>query len=176
MTPSGPALPGAIAQHAYVVTDLDDAMAWWCAQGVGPWFVLHELRQQGYVHRGEAVEPVLTLAFANSGELQVELVVAHDDTPSPFRDFLETGRSGAHHLAWWTPAWDEWSGAAEAAGWAPVSHGDGGGMARWAYHDRGGPLLVEVMELNDATRWLASTVRDAHLTWDGVSDPVRSLL
>jgi hypothetical protein len=31
-----------------------------------------------------------------------------------------------------------------------------------------------VMELNESTRWLTTTVRTAHDTWDG-SDPLRPL-
>jgi hypothetical protein len=36
-------------------------------------------------------------------------------------------------------------------------------------------LLAEVMELNDATRWLTETVHSAHREWDGVSEPLRNL-
>jgi hypothetical protein len=69
---------------------------------------------------------------------------------------------------------EAWSATAAAAGWAPVTHGDGGGFARFAYYDEGGPLIAEVMELNDATRWLVDTVRTAHVDWDGTA-PRRSL-
>jgi hypothetical protein len=34
--------------------------------------------------------------------------------------------------------------------------------------------VIEVMEFNDATRWMATTVREAAAGWDG-TDPVRSL-
>ena len=56
-----------------------------------------------------------------------------------------------------------------------MTYGDGGGMAHFAYYDIGGPLLAEVMELNDLTRWMTDTVRTAHREWDGVSDPLRPL-
>ena len=85
---------GPIRQCAYLVRDLDAAVAWWAALGVGPFLAMPEQRMQGYVHRGEPVDPELTLAFANSGELQIELIVAHDDAPSPFREALDAGRRG----------------------------------------------------------------------------------
>ena len=166
---------GPIRQCAYLVRDLDEAVAWWAALGVGPFLCMPRQAMQGYVHRGATVDPELTLAFANSGELQIELIVAHDDRPSPFREALEAGREGAHHLAWWVEDWDAWTREASAAGWEPVTHGDGGGFARFAYYDDGGPLLLEVMELNDTTRWMTDTVRAAHREWDGVSDPRRDL-
>ena len=41
--------------------------------------------------------------------------------------------------------------------------GNAGGMAQFAYYDQGGvtSTVIEVMELTDATRWLATTVREA---------------
>lgn len=172
----GPRLPGVIRQFAYVVAaeDFDAEVAQWVARGVGPWYFMCEMRQSGYVHRGQSVEPVLTIGFANSGEMQVELITTHDGTASPFREFLDAGHRGFHHHAWWVEDWSDWAGAATDAGWEALAEGDGGGSARWAYYDIGGPGLVEIMELNAMTSWLATTVRDAHLTWDG-SDPQRSL-
>lgn len=170
--PPGPlAAAGPIRQCAYLVRDLDAAAEWWAGLGVGPFLAMPRQRMQGYVHRREPSDPELTLAFASSGDLQVELIVAHDDRPSPFRDAPE----GAHHLAWWVEDWDGWAASAAAAAWTPVTYGDGGGFARFAYYDVGGPLIAEVMELNDATRWLVDTVRAASETWDGASDPVRPL-
>jgi hypothetical protein len=165
---------GPIRQAAFVVRDLDAAVGWWAAIGVGPFLAMPRQRMRGYVHRGESVEPELTLAFANSGELQIELIATHDNRPSPFRDALHAGREGAHHLAWWVADWTGWEHAATEAGWDAVTHGDGGGFARFAYYDIGGPVLAEVMELNDATRWLTDAVRSAHRVWDG-SEPRRAL-
>jgi glyoxalase/bleomycin resistance protein/dioxygenase superfamily protein len=166
---------GPIRQCAYVAPELEPAVAWWTALGVGPFYAMHEQRMQGYVHRGEPVEPVLTIAFANSAELQIELIVPHDDTPSPFREALDAGQAGAHHLAWWVEDWDGWERSAAAAGWTPTTAGDGGGMAHFAYYDTGGPLIAEVMELNDLTRWMTDKVRTAHHDWDGRTDPLRPL-
>ena len=165
---------GPIRQCAYLVRDLDAAVAWWAALGVGPFLTMAEARMQGYRLRGEPVEPVLTLAFANSADLQIELIATHDVVPSVFAEALAVGRDGPHHLAWWVEDWAAWEGLAAAAGWTPVTDGDGGGMAHFAYYDIGGPLLAEVMELNDSTRWLADTVRAAHDTWDG-TEPLRPL-
>jgi hypothetical protein len=165
---------GPIRQCAYLVRDLEAAVDWWAGVGVGPFLTMTAARMQGYRLRGEPVEPVLTLAFANSAELQIELVATHDDIPSVFREALVAGHEGAHHLAWWVDDWAEWEDRAAGAGWTPVTDGDGGGMAHFAYYDLGGPLLAEVMELNDSTRWLADTVRTAHDTWDG-TEPLRPL-
>jgi hypothetical protein len=174
ITPAPLVGAGRIRQCAYLVRDLDRAVAQWAALGVGPFLAMPRQAMQGYVHRGSPSGPELTLAFANSGDLQIELVVAHDDEPSPFTEALAAGAEGAHHLAWWVEDWDAWAASAAAAGWEPVTHGDGGGFARFGYYDAGGPLIAEVMELNGATRWLADTVHTAHVGWDG-AEPLRPL-
>ena len=62
---------------------------------------LPRLTETGSVYRGEPTEPVVSIAFANSGDLQVELIEQEDDAPSIYREFLDAGREGFHHLAWW---------------------------------------------------------------------------
>ena len=66
-------LPGPIRQNGYVVTDLDTAIAQWLALGIGPWITLGPM-EQGMVFRGEPTTCTITLAFANSGDLQIELI------------------------------------------------------------------------------------------------------
>jgi len=129
------------------------------------------------VYRGQPTEPVVSIAFANSGDLQVELIVQEDDSPSIYREFLDAGGEGFHHLAWWAEDFDGVARAAAEAGWPVVHAGNAGGMAQFAYYDQGGvtSTVIELMELNDATHWLAATVREAADTWDG-SDPVRNLV
>jgi len=170
-------LPGPIRQNGYVVADLDRTIGAWLDVGVGPWLLLPHLAQTGSVYRGRPTEPVVSIAFANSGDLQVELICQEDDSPSIYREFLAAGREGFHHLAWWAEDFESVAAAAEAAGWPMVHAGNAGGMAQFAYYDPGGvtSTVVEVMELTDATRWLVATVRDAAAAWDG-SDPIRSLV
>ncbi len=173
----GEVLPGPIRQNGYVVRGLDRAIEVWLGLGVGPWLMLPHLTQTGSVYRGRPTEPVVSMAFANSGDLQVELIEQEDDSPSIYREFLDAGREGFHHLAWWVEEFGHVAAAARAAGWDHVHGGNVGGMAEFAYFepDRATAVVVEVMELTDATRWLAETVRDAATGWDG-SDPVRPLV
>ncbi len=168
--------PGPIRQNAYLVTDLDDAIARWVALGIGPWFVLRALAQTGSEYRGQATAPVVSIAFANSGALQLELIHQLDDAPSIYREFVDAGRIGFHHVAFWSDEFDATIASAATAGFDVVHRGNAGGLAEFAYVDAGGTTstVVEVMELNDATRWLATTVHDAAVGWDG-TDAVRAL-
>ena len=120
---------------------------------------------------------MVSIAFANSGDLQLELIEQEDDSPSIYREFLDAGREGFHHLAWWAEDFAAVARAAQDAGWPIVHAGNAGGMAQFAYYDPGGvtSTVIEIMELTDATRWLVATVRDAAADWDG-TDPVRNLV
>ena len=91
-------LPGPIRQNGYVVRDLDRAIDAWLDVGVGPWLVLPHLTQTGSVYRGQPTEPVVSIAFANSGELQVELIEQEGASPSIYREFLEATRDSTTWL------------------------------------------------------------------------------
>lgn len=170
-------LDGSIRQVGFVVRDLDAALHSWCALGVGPWFTVRNLEQTGCRYRGELCEPTISIAFSNSGPMQIELIQQHDDAPSIYREFLDAGREGFHQLAWWAADFDATSRRAEKAGWPIVYSGDSGDV-RFAYYELDPRIstVVEVMELSDSTEALAELVADAAATWDGLTDPVRTLL
>jgi catechol 2,3-dioxygenase-like lactoylglutathione lyase family enzyme len=168
-------LPGAIRQIGYVVDDLDAALAGWVNIGVGPWFVMRDLVVQG-VYRGEPCEVTLTLALANSGEMQLELIQQQDDTPSIYTEFISSGHEGYQQLAYWTTDFDATMEAVRDAGWPVVWSGGGDHGVRFVYmQPPGGPAeVIEVSEYNEVTSGMAAFVRDAAVNWDG-SDPIRVL-
>jgi catechol 2,3-dioxygenase-like lactoylglutathione lyase family enzyme len=171
MTP----LPGPIRQIGYVVTDLDKALAGWVELGVGPWFVMRGLPQR-VTYRGEPCEITLSLALANSGDLQVEVIQQEDDTPSIFTEFLSSGREGFHQLAYWTDDFEATMQAVEDAGWPIVWSGGEDVGTRFAYAEPPGcpATIIEIMELTEGSSGMATFVRDAADGWDG-SDPIRNL-
>ncbi len=169
-------LPGAVRQVGYVVNDLDDALAHWTGTlGVGPWFKIPNLVLDDCDYRGQTVSTEISFAIANSGEMQFELIQPQGDTPSCYSEFLAEGTAGPHHMAWWTEDFDATLERATRQGWEQIQSGDAMGT-RFCYFDgaqRG--ALAELMELNDMSRWLADHTRDAALSWDGLSDPVRAV-
>ena len=169
-------LPGTVRQMGYIVRDIDAAIATWLALGVGPWYVLRGQQQSG-IHRGEPCTVTLSVAFANSGEMQVELIQQDDDGPSIYTEFLGSGHEGFHQLAWWTDDFESTMAMVEQAGWPVVWSGGEAGSVRYAYVEpaAGPAAIVEIMELTDASRGMAELVRRAAAGWDG-TDPVRSLL
>jgi hypothetical protein len=168
--------PGPVRQNAYLVDDLERGIEQWLGLGIGPWIVLRSFAQLDSEYRGQATAPVVSIAFANSGELQIEVIQQEDESPSIYREFTDGGRSGFHHIAFWSEDFDATTAAAARAGWPVVHHGTGGGVAKFAYFDTGGftSTVIEVMELNDTTKWMTTMVRDAAAQWDG-RDPIRTL-
>jgi catechol 2,3-dioxygenase-like lactoylglutathione lyase family enzyme len=168
-------LPGSIRQIGYVVTDLDRALAGWAELGVGPWFVIRSMPQR-VLYRGEPCEITLSLALANSGDMQVEVIQQEDETPSIFTEFLAAGREGFHQFAYWTEDFDATMQAIAEAGWPVVWSGGEDVGTRFAYVEppNSPATIIEIMELTETTKGMATFVRDAAAHWDG-SDPIRNL-
>jgi catechol 2,3-dioxygenase-like lactoylglutathione lyase family enzyme len=165
-----------VRQNAYLVNDLHQGIDRWLRLGIGPWIVLRSFAQVDSEYRGRATAPIVSIAFANSGELQIELIHQEDESPSIYKEFTDGGRSGFHHIAFWSEDFDATMAAAANAGWPVVHHGTGGGIAKFAYLDAGGftSTVIEVMEYNETTKWMTTMVREAAKDWDG-RDPVRNL-
>lgn len=168
-------LPGGVRQAGYVVEDLDAAIDDWLRMGVGPWYVLRRLPMSA-IYRGKPCEVVQSIALANSGPLQIELIAQHGDTPSIFTEFLAAKGPGFHQLAFWVEDFGAALTAAQAAGFPVVWAGAEEGAVPFAYLEPpSGPVaIIEIMELNDVTRGMAALVGGAAEGWDG-TDPVRPL-
>lgn len=94
---------GEIRQIAFVVDDIDAAMRHWAQTlGIGPFFIKRHIRFDPYIYRGEKCSsPSVSIALANSGFIQIELIQQHDELPSIYREFIDAGRSGFQHVSSW---------------------------------------------------------------------------
>lgn len=174
---------GTMRQIAFVVRDLDHALKYWTETlGVGPFFVLRDLRFENYRYRGQpSPPPHLTIALGNSGEMQVELIQQHDNHPSAYQDYLQTGREGFQHVSsWLTRAeYDATMARHKAAGTAIAHEGSlAGSGIRFAYFATDtapGGLLYEIADVMEPPMCaFMERVRDAARDWDG-SDPIREI-
>jgi len=167
-------LPGPVRQIGFVVEDLDAALESWLAVGVGPWFVLRDLKLRAD-YRGQPCEVTLSIGLANTGEMQVEVIRQEDATPSIYTEFLAGGREGFHQLAWWTTDFETAVRDATAAGW-PVVWAGGEGGVRFVYLEppAGLATVFEISELTEGVAGFNQLIRDAAHGWDG-SDPIRTL-
>ncbi|MBV1688957.1 VOC family protein [Novosphingobium sp. G106] len=172
---------GPIRQVGHVVRDADAAMNYWTGvMGVGPFFVLREYEFLDFRYRGRlSLPPVVTLCFAFSGDLQIELIQQHNDAPSSYREFLSSGREGMQHVSPWfddLAAYDAARARALALGMAMVQE-SASGIARFCYFETGrpdAPLLELAEALLPAARGVHDLAYAASQGWDG-SEPVRTI-
>lgn len=89
-----------VIQNAYVVNDVDEAIARWHALwGLGPFFVRRHIAMPHVVYRGAPAQIDISAVYVQAGPVQVELVQQHCDSPSAFRDMYPAGSEGFHHVA-----------------------------------------------------------------------------
>ena len=167
---------GPIRQSGYVVRDIHAAMRHWTqVMGVGPFIHLPHVRPDDFVYRGSPSSPECSIAIAFSGDLQIELIEVHSDTPNLWQDFLDAGREGLQHVSAWTDDLDAALERVTRAGHRVTQKGTIGGGLRFAYFDTEAHpgTVFEISNLDaDPYRSAMGALREAARTWDG-SDPVR---
>ncbi len=167
---------GKITQLGYVVKDIDSAIEYFTKTlGIGPFLILKDLKFSDFRYRGQASEaPTLTIALANSGDLQIELIQQHDDNPSIYKEFLDQGKEGLQHFSSWVTNDEMEPKKAELSekGYTLVQEGsipDMGGLFVY-YGTEGAPggSMFEVSNFNDpSVKSLAEMVKQAAADWDG---------
>ncbi|WP_119460160.1 VOC family protein [Rhodospirillaceae bacterium SYSU D60014] len=168
-------LLGEVRQLGYVVEDIEAAMEFWIdVIGVGPWFYNEHVPIRNYRFRGEAFDVHNSVALANSGRVQVELIQTRSDTPSMYRDFLRAGHTGLQHIAFWTETFDDDLARMEAQGFKVEMSGEVGQNGRFVYFDRQmhPGTVIELSEVLGPKGRMFKMIRDAATGWDG-SDPIR---
>ena len=166
---------GEIRQLGYVVRDIEAAMDYWSRQlGVGPWYYNPKVGIKNYQYRGESYEPHNSVALANSGFVQVELIQCRNDVPSMYRDFLQAGQLGLQHVAYWTENYDADLQRALDHGLKVVMSGEVGERGRFCYFDTEfhPGAVVELSEVAGPKGKMFSMIRAASENWDG-KNPVR---
>lgn len=170
-------LPGSsIVQMAWVVTDLDAAVRRFSrAYGCGPFMMNRHIKLVDPRHRGRAMATDFSLALTQAGDVQIELVEQHDDTPSVYRDLYAPGIEGFHHVAVIVPDVGKEVERYLALGFEVGSTGRFG-EADFAYVDTSPATghMVEILPDNDTIRRFFGAVRRAAEGWDGI-DPIREM-
>ena len=170
---------GPVRQVGYVVRDIEQAMAHWVALGVGPWFYKARIESTEFSYYGKPSRlPQLSIALANSGDLQLELIQQRDDAPTLYVDTLARNGECAQHVAYWTmDRFDDWCRQLQALGYTEGHSGRmGAGRGRYAYFLRPDhpSAMIEISESTGGKAEYFVQVREAARHWDG-SDPIRRL-
>ncbi len=94
-------LPGnSIVQIAFVVDTLETAIAHFTkTMGLGAFTLVPHVELTGPTYRGTPQRTDFSIAVTQAGDVQLELIEQHDDTPSIYRDLYPRGKHGFHHVA-----------------------------------------------------------------------------
>ena len=168
---------GAVRQNGYVVRDIEAALRHWTERlGVGPFFYFERVPVEDFRYEGRPSPIDVSIALANSGDLQIELIQQRNDAPSMYRDFLAAGHEGLQHVAYWTEAYDALLEKALGAGYAVGQQGAIGARGRFAYlkTEQHPGTVVEISEVSGGKGRFFAHLAELARVWDG-ADPVRTV-
>jgi methylmalonyl-CoA/ethylmalonyl-CoA epimerase len=163
-------------QLGYVPTNIETALDYWTnSMRVGPFFELPHIAYDAVHFRGVETTIDCSLYIAYWGDIQIELVEQHCDSPSLYNEWLQAGQEGLHHICFATNDLRVARQDSIARGGRidqELFFANGGGI----YVDFGGGpgSLVEVLQAPPETKPMFEMMRTAGTNWDG-RDPVRTV-
>ena len=167
---------GPVCQNGYVVRDIQAAMDHWIeVMGVGPWYYIGRVKTDYFRYRGRESDVEMSIALANSGALQIELIQQRNAAPSMYTEFLDAGREGLQHMSFWTTDYQALYDRALALGYKVGHEGRiGGEKGRFAYFDTEAHpgTVIEISDISGGKGRFFERIRQAAANWDG-TDPIR---
>lgn len=167
---------GKVCQNGYVVRDIEAAMKHWTeVLGVGPFYYIERVQMDWFRYRGEPSGPAVSIALANTGDLQIELIQQRNDAPSMYRDFLAAGREGLQHMSYWTTNYQADCDRIVGLGYRIGQEGQiGGPDGRFVYFDTEAHpgTVIEVSDISGGKGRFFDHIRKAAAQWDGAG-PIR---
>ncbi|WP_232494136.1 VOC family protein [Novosphingobium kaempferiae] len=173
---AAPGVPGShVMQVAFMVEDLEAAcMHWVRTTGIGPFLTVPHVVLEEYSYCGRPASGLdFSVAIAQSGGVQIELIQQHCDNPSAYRDTVAKGQGGFHHLAVYTDDYAATYARYVDQGFVVAVDGSFGGF-RFSYIDTSATLgcMIELIEENPLQSDFFARIASAAVGWDG-AEPIR---
>ncbi len=154
---------------------MDKAIAQWVkVHRAGPFFTA-EFRNEGHHYRVKPTVNHCRVGIGYSGSINIELIQPLGPPPSILHEILDTRGEGIHHF--WNRSKDLDADMAhyEACGFPVVAGGPVPGIGRSYFVDTTSAfgVFTELQELTDAVYVALDEMHQAHLMWDGHTDPIR---
>lgn len=169
-----------VMQTSFIVDDLDDAcMRWVRTTGIGPFLTVRNIPLTDFTYRGDKGEGIdFSVAIAQSGGVQIELVQQHCDRPSAYRDLIAKGAQGFHHICFYCDDAADYEATCDwydRQGFVTAIDGRMGDM-RFRYIDTSAAIgcMVELIDNHPMQTDFFGRIIDSAKDWDGVTDPVRA--
>lgn len=180
MTFSSISAIGKPMQIAFVPEDFDAALKHWTQNmGVGPFFVMEGIVLEDGRFLGEPSDCKFTIALAQWGDVQIELIRQDNDAPSIYRGDYRPAGGAMHHVCLLTDDIAGARAAVEAGGGKVLVEGKVGADGAVIYADCGpaatrpnAGAIVEILQPALGSEGFFAMIAEAAKGWDG-SDPVR---
>jgi catechol 2,3-dioxygenase-like lactoylglutathione lyase family enzyme len=133
-----------VNQVGFVVKDMDKALKLY--EPLFGSFTVMDAADMEWDYRGQPEMSSLKLAFAKSGDMEIELIewVCGE---TPHKEFLDAGREGMHHLRFMVDNVEEKVKEAEAHGYQEIWYKRfAEGLAASYLEREGDPLILEFFE------------------------------
>ena len=177
MRPPAIAALGEVMQLAFVPGDFDGALRHWTeVVGAGPFFALEHVKLEDVRYLGAPADIDFSMALGYWGDVQIELIRQHNETPSIYKAWRDAGREGLHHVCILVDDMTAARDATARAGATVAQEGRTGGGGEVIYVETGGGpgTMVEILKPGAGMRELFAMMREAARGWDG-RDPLRRL-
>jgi catechol 2,3-dioxygenase-like lactoylglutathione lyase family enzyme len=164
-------------QIAYHVPNPEQAAGEYARKfGWGPFFLFPHIPLSSCRYRGAPAVFDHTSAYGQGGDVMIELITQHDDTPSVLRDLYTRDDVGVHHVAHFVPNLRESLDTARAAGAAVALEACTATGTAFAMVDATRELghMIEFYEPRGDLLKFYRFVKRAAEGWDG-SEPLRLL-
>ncbi|MCB2078928.1 MAG: VOC family protein [Novosphingobium sp.] len=165
---------GNVRQIGLMSRDIDRSMRYFVDRwGMGPWFVLRNISNSMLYH-GNPVELQMSIAMANCGDMQFEIVMQHNDTQSLYTDALaHTPDLHVQHVAVWVDDVAAVERASHEKGWRSIFETKSGpGRSVFVTHPDEPMVCIEVSDCDPFKEKVRETIREIAENWDG-ADPIR---
>ncbi len=173
--PLRPAMDHKILQMAYVVNDVEaSAKKWMESFGIGPFYILDRPQVGNPLYRGKPQAVEFSAALAQAGDIHIELIQQHCDSPSCYRDTIPKGQEGFHHVGVIVEDYHAEVKRYQDQGFVVAGSGTFGPL-NFCYVDTSPVMhcMVEVLEDLPFIHNYFGRIRKAAEEWDG-SDPIRN--
>jgi catechol 2,3-dioxygenase-like lactoylglutathione lyase family enzyme len=144
--------------------------------GWGPFFLIEHIALSSCLYRGVPARFDHSSAYGQAGDLMIELITQHDDTPSVLRDLYAGDASGVHHIAHFVPDLSAALTAARADGIEVALDACTATGTRFAMLDTSRTLghMIELYEGSGNLLRFYRFVRRAAEGWNG-AEPLRRM-
>lgn len=173
--PSSLASVGTITQIAFIPADWEKAIEFWTKIiGAGPFFELPHIGLSNTRYRGQPTEVDISALLGYWGNIQIELIRQHDDTPSIYNEWRPDQGERVQHLGILVPDFDQAFDDLKSKGGVAAFETEITGATRAAYFEMAGiEPMVEILSLKPHFLNLWEKMKQTTREWDGFTDPVR---